>query len=582
MTEQIQALLPAITLLAAGVIAILASNRLRLSPVVGFLVVGVTIGAGGLGLVEENATTALLAELGVVLLLFDIGLTFSLRRIWEVRLEIFGLGPLQILFCGLAFSGGLFFLGVPALIAILGGFALAFSSTAVVSQVIADRRMEASPVTQSALAVLVVQDIAAIALLILLASVSDGQGQGLEAGQDAAQPALAALLGLAAGKAAAAFVATLLLRRFAVAPVFGLLARSRNDDVITSAALLLVLGAAALTGWAGLSLTLGAFLAGMMLADTPYQYTVQAEIKPFRGILLGFFFLSIGMALDPGVLISSLHWVMLALGGCLTVKLALIIAASLATGASLSRAVRLAFLVAQGSEFAFIVLNAGPVAEGMGPTLHGVLVASIGVSLALTPWMATWGSRLATAICRRTRGAEPEVLAPATVALPSVIVRLEPVSRRVANALSRHQIPYVVVEDDYDRFAQGVSEGFPVIYGDITNLKFADTVGMGERPLLIIPQVSLDVVQRVSRQVVFRFPNLVRIAGVDRDEDAAAYARFGGVGVILRVPPRGVELAAEALRRHGITEERIAEWIADQQRTLAEDDAEDTSRSEPA
>ena len=596
MAQQIQALLPVLILLAAGVTAIVASQRLRLSPVVGFLLIGMLLGEGGFGLIQENDTTHLLAELGVVLLLFDIGLHFSIRRLWEVRRDIFGLGPVQILLCGAAFIGGLLAMGVRPMVSVLAGLALALSSTAVVSQVIAERRMERSPVTRSALAVLVVQDIAAIALLIMLAAIGGGDAHGTHGAEHAAhhvgqavehaKPAavglgtLAGMMLSALGKAAAAFAATLLLRQYAVAPVFNLVARSRSNEAISGAALLLVLGAAAVTGWLGLSLTLGAFLAGMMLADTPSQHRTQAETAPFRGLLLGFFFLSIGMALDPYQLITDAHWILLLLVVCLAVKLALVFAAARLVRTPTPCSIRLAFLLAQGGEFAFIVLNAPTVADGLGGTLHGALIASIAVSLAVTPWLTGRGCKLASAVARsqaardpagRPDRSAPDDQAAASIDKPLALLRLTPVGRRVANALSVHGIPYVVVEDDFDRFARGLSEGFPIVFGDVTNLHFAEQLDMDERPMVVATEFDLERAEAAAPVVQSNFPHLQRLAAVADAGQASAYASLGGVGVVQHSPLPGVDLAAEVLRRNHVPDRAIARWVATQQLTAHTD-----------
>ena len=567
--DPVAVLQPVLLLLLAGVLAIVVSKRLRLSPVVGFLVAGAALGHGGFDLVPESGVTHLLAELGVVLLLFDIGLHFSLSHLWAARREVFGLGPLQVVLCGVVTGGLLLLLGVPGIPAVLGGIALALSSTAVVSQVIAERRMSASPVTRAALSVLVVQDLAAIAALVLLASLDANAQSGV------GETGLAAPVALAALKAAAAFGVALLLRRFAVLPLFGVLARTRQDEVLTGAALLTVLAAATLTHHIGLSLTLGSFLVGMMLADTPVQHQVSSEIKPFRGLLLGFFFLSIGMSLNPWGILTSLHWVLLILAVLLAVKAAGVYAAARLTRFERPQSVRLAFLLSEGSEFAFVVLAAAPVAAALGDTLRSGLVSAIAVSLAITPWLTERGCRLATKLSANEQSARglrptPNETTPPTPELkaPSVVLHLDRVGRRVANALTAHDIPYVVVDDDYERFAQGLSEGFPMVYGDVADLNFAQTIGMDDRPMVIVSHLRLDVARDITPGINCRFPNLTRLAAARTEEERDAYAAVGGVPVLLRTPPDGVELAAEALRRHGVPEADVAAWTAKQQQTL--------------
>ncbi|MEO1236193.1 MAG: cation:proton antiporter [Planctomycetota bacterium] len=561
MHEPWHELVPVLVLLMAGLAAITGSRWLRLSPIVGYIVFGTAIGGHGLGWVQENETTALLAELGVVFLLFDIGMHFSLRRLWETRGEVFGLGPLQVVLSGGAFTLGLWLLGTDPLVATLAGTALGLSSTAVVSQVIAERRMEASPVTRSALAVLVIQDIAAIAVLILLAS----QGSSSEAG-----PGIAAAMGAAALKAALAFGGAMLLRRFAVGPIFALLGKTRQREAVTITALLLVLAAAALTSWLGLSLTLGAFLAGMMLADTKMHHVVQSELQPFRGLLLSFFFLTIGMSLDPGAMLGSLHWTLLALAACLSIKLVTVAAAAVLGGADRARAVRLAFLVTQGSEFAFVVLASYAVTEALGARLHGALLTSIVLSLIVTPWLATAGDRLALWLTRQQVKPDRCRDTDLKAVQPTVIAGLSTAGRRVAAGFEAHRVPYVVVEKDYESFTRGLSEGFPMVFGDLADLGFVEAISMADRPMIVLPELDLGLAQRVHPLVQQRFPGLVRLGGVLDPSDADAFAAIGGHAVVMRTEPIGLDLAAEALRRHRIDSARIAEWLVSQQAEVDE------------
>lgn len=269
----VETLQPAIIYLGAGLAAALASRAARLSPIVGYLVAGLVIGPSGFGLVQNNETARFLADLGVVFLLFDIGLHFSLKEIRTRRADMIGLAPLQIILCGLAFAMIGVAFGFPWPVAVLVGVSLALSSTAVVARLLADRNQPGCPMGRSATAVLVAQDIVAIFLLTFAASL--GGDPNL----------LGAEVVIVLGKAVLALAIAILAGRFVVRPLFESLAATGNRETFTVVALFIVLAASAATARADLSLTLGAFLAGMALSDTPYRNTVQAEVKPFSGLL---------------------------------------------------------------------------------------------------------------------------------------------------------------------------------------------------------------------------------------------------------------------------------------------------------
>ena len=251
---------------------------MKTSPIVTFIAAGLLIGPFGLGLVAENGTTRLLAQLGVVFLLFDIGLGFSLKTVRESKGDLLGLAPMQMILCAAGFGLVGWLTGMDWLLALLIGAAAGISATAVVTQTLAERGIATCPLGRSATAVLVFQDIAGIFLLVIAVALSEGGGG-----------ALGATLAMAAVKAAVAVGVAILLGRFVIGPLFRLLSQTRNDDIFTAAALFLVLATAAATGALGLSLTLGAFLAGMIIADTPFKTVIRTEAKPFGALLLGFF-----------------------------------------------------------------------------------------------------------------------------------------------------------------------------------------------------------------------------------------------------------------------------------------------------
>ena len=381
------ALVPVILLLAFGVVAVIASRAGRLSPIVGYLVLGLALRAAGASMVVNSSTIGLLAQLGVVFLLFDIGLHFSLTHVRRQARDIFGFGPVQILFGTVLLGILAFATGLAPLPALFLGAVLALSSTAVVAPLIAERHQQSCPVGLTATAILVFQDVAAIFLLIVAGALGGGSILPV---------AMFALV-----KAAAAFAVAVVLARLVVKPLFRLVAHTGQEEVFTAMALLVALAAAWATGQIGLSLTLGAFLGGMAVAETPYRAVIQSEIKPFRGLLLGFFFISVGLSLDVGPLLRLWPAVIGVSAALVAAKVLTNAAASLVFRWSVPGSLQLGFLLAQGSEFAFVVLSLPAVRALLGPVRVSIVVAAVALSLALTPNIAQIGRQVAGQLRRR-------------------------------------------------------------------------------------------------------------------------------------------------------------------------------------
>ncbi|MBC7801152.1 MAG: cation:proton antiporter, partial [Gemmatimonadaceae bacterium] len=374
----LDALLPVILLLALGVIAAVASRGAGLSPIVGYLVLGMGLRAAGVDITGDSGMVGILAELGVVFLLFDIGLHFSLAHIRGQAADIFGFGPLQMLFATAGLGMTAWAAGMLPGPALLVGATLALSSTAVVARLIAERHQQSCPVGLTATAILVFQDVAAIFLLIVAGALGGGGSVG---------PAM----GWALLKAAAAFGIAVVLARVVVRPVFDLIARGRNEEVFTAMALLVALAAGWATGQVGLSLTLGAFLGGVIVAETPYRAVIASEIKPFRGLLLGFFFIAVGLSIDLPALAQNWPQVLAVAAGLVVVKVLTNAGASLVFRWSVPGSTQLAFLLAQGSEFAFVVLSLPAMRDLVGSGPASILIAAVALTLALTPTLAAAG-----------------------------------------------------------------------------------------------------------------------------------------------------------------------------------------------
>lgn len=554
-TTPVDALIPAMTLLAAAGAAAMASKALKLSPIVGYLAVGILIGPEALGLIQESPTTHLLAELGVVFLLFDIGLHVSLRELKESGRNLVGLAPVHLALTSLPFTGALIMLGLDWPIALALGLSFGLSSTAVVSRVLVERGLGSCPLGRSATHVLIFQDIVAIFLLIFATSLSRG-GDGME---------LMVELGRAAGLAIVAFIIAFAAGRYLMGPIFRTLASTRNHEAFTAMTLLLVLGAASATAQIGLSLTLGAFLAGLAVSGTAFRHQIQSETGPFRGLLLSFFFMSVGLSVDLAVLGGQWPLVIGVALAILLVKTMFGFAAARLNSWSNPGSVQIAFLLAQGSEFTLVVLSILASASGaVPPAVETIAVAAVALSLAVAPFWAAGGMRLSRKLAAMFKGqtraaSETRSTAPDR---PVIIFGMTPAGRLAADALSDFTIPHVCLDAEPERFVSAIADGYKVAFGNAANLRLVEAVA-GPNPRAVVIgapryEVSRDLTPAVQRE----FPNLPRFVAVDNEADRNRFSALGMRAWLSMGEPRGIEMAADVLRQLGIDEDKVIAWVS--------------------
>lgn len=551
MDDQVTAILPAVVLLGVGLIGILAAKALKTSPIVTFIAAGAVIGPFGFGLIQPGATTDLLAQLGVVFLLFGIGLGFSLKTVRESRSDLVSLAPVQMIACTLGLGVLLRLAGLDWTLALVLGATAGISATAVVSATLAERKLVTCPLGRSTTAVLVFQDVAGIFLLVIAASL------GAEAS------GLFADLGRSAALAAVCVVAALIAGRFLIGPAFRLLARSRSNEVFTAAALFIVLATGAATGAIGLSLTFGAFLAGMIIADTPYRALIKTEAKPFGVLLLGFFFITVGMGLDWRLMLGQWHWIAAALAGLIVVKTALNYLAALANGWSLAGAAQFAFILAQGSEFGLVILALPAVTAGLGD-LAAVLVAASAISLALAPAWSGLGLTIARAIARwkaARRARDPETPSAEPDQRPVLVFGLTPAGRLAVDALDRFGVPHLAIDSDPDRFLRAMADGYHVSFGDPSDIRLMTTVGATNASVLALSEPRFEISGELTAYVRQTYPDLARFVAVRTEADRARHAALGMHAVLIGGTPEGLEFAAALARHCGVEEAKIADWM---------------------
>ncbi|KCZ62442.1 hypothetical protein L53_12325 [Hyphomonas sp. L-53-1-40] len=565
--DAVGALVPAITLLGFGAAAALVSRALNLSPIVGYLLAGILIGPGMLNLIHESGGTHLLAELGVVFLLFDIGMHVSLRELKESRGDLLGLAPVHLLLTGLISAGALYMLGISWPIAIAVGLSLGLSSTAVVARILTEREQNSCPIGRTATHVLIFQDIVAIFLMIFATSLGEGETAAGLAGllseyllNGGAVPLAAGLL-LAFVQALIAFGAAMLFSRYLLNPVFRTLAATRNDEAFTAFTLLLVLAAACATAMIGLSLTLGAFLAGLAVSGTPFRHQVQTEMGPFRGLLLSFFFISVGLSIDLPGLLRNLPLVVIGAFGILTVKTALGYIAARMNGWSVPGATQLATLLAQGSEFTLVILSLASITANMPPALMGSLIAAIALSLALAPSWAMLGGKLSRELARRKQVTMETSGEPAGER-PVIVIGMSAAGRLAVDALIDFDIPYIATDGDPDRFLSAVADGYNVSFGDAANMKLIEAVGGSNARAVVLGKARYEVSKEVTPSINRRFPDLVRLVAVETIHDLDRYLELNIRAHLVAGEPKGIEMVADMLRVLGVPDKELADWLS--------------------
>jgi monovalent cation:proton antiporter-2 (CPA2) family protein len=483
------ALLAPIIFLGAAVIAVPIFRKLKLGSVVGYLAAGIVIGPTGLGLFSDANAVLTLAELGIVMLLFIIGLELKPSRLWSMRQDIFGFGLAQIILCGAVLGGIVFFAGVSWRTAIVAGAGLALSSTAFAVPLMEERSELTQPYGQRAFAILLMQDLAIVPLLALVALLAPGE--------HAPTGGWTQTLGILA-----AVAAVVLSARFLLNPLFRILANAQAHEIMTAAALLVVLGAAFIMQAAGLSMAMGAFLAGVLLAESSFRHELEADIEPFRGLLLGLFFIAIGMGIDLKLVVANAPLIACAVLILMTVKSAIIYGISRMSGSAHADAVRIAGVLAQGGEFAFVLFGAAATAGIMSPLNSNLLIATVTVSLALTPLAFAIANRLA----ERKTTAEIMEMDFSDAKGKVVIIGFGRFGQVVAQFLLSQGIEVTAIEHDVEQIRAASRFGFRVYYGDGTRLDVLRAAGAADASLIALCVVKKDVSAKIVDLSQAHFP----------------------------------------------------------------------------
>ncbi|OAT16227.1 KefC family glutathione-regulated potassium-efflux system protein [Buttiauxella noackiae ATCC 51607] len=506
-------MIQALIYLGSAAIIVPIAVRLGLGSVLGYLIAGCIIGPWGLRLVTDAETILHFAEIGVVLMLFVIGLELDPRRLWTLRASVFGGGALQMVACGLLLGLFCMFLGLRWQVAVLIGLTLALSSTAIAMQAMNERNLTVSQMGRSAFAVLLFQDIAAIPLVAMIPLLASS----------GATTTLAAF-SISALKVVGALAIVVLLGRYVTRPLLRFVARSGLREVFSAMALFMVFGFGLLLEEAGLSMAMGAFLAGVLLASSEYRHALESDIEPFKGLLLGLFFIGVGMSIDFGTLLENPLRIIALLFGFLAIKIITLWIVAKPLNVPRKQRRWFAVLLGQGSEFAFVIFGTARMAEVLDDSWAKSLTLAVALSMAATPLLLVILNRLEKSGKEQAREAD-EI----DEEQPRVIIagfgRFGQIAGRL---LLTSGVKMVVLDHDPDHIETLRKFGTKVFYGDATRVDLLESAGAAKAEVLINAIDDPDANMQLAELVQEHFPHLKVIA---RARDLDHFIRLRQLGV---------------------------------------------------
>ena len=509
--------------LSAAVLAVPLAKALGLGSIIGYLAAGIAIGPWGLGLVSNVQDILHFAEFGVVLMLFLVGLELQPSRLWAMRRPIFGTGSAQVLGCAAVLFAAGWLAGLPWRISLVAALGLALSSTAIALQVLAERNLMRTSSGRAGFSILLFQDVAAIRILALLPLLGAAAGAGDD--HSAGEVLLEAL------KIVGVIGAIVLGGRLLLRPLLRWIAKSRTPEIFTAASLLLVVGIAYLVVMVGLSMALGAFLAGVLLADSEYRSELEADIEPFKGLLLGLFFIAVGMSIDFGVLMRS-PWLMAGiLLGFLALKAVVIYTLAKVAGVPYQERPVFTLLLAQGGEFAFVVFQAAAGAQVFSAETASLLIGAVALSMLISPLLLVLMDRALLRRYAQLKTAAPpaqEISEPQEA--PVIIAGFGRYGQIVARVMLAQGIPTTVLDHSVEILEIARAFGYRVFYGDATRLDLLRIAGAEHARVLVVavddPEQSLKIVTLARKH----FPQLQLVA---RARDLTHWNALRDLGVTL-------------------------------------------------
>lgn len=480
-------------LLMAAVLAVPIFHRLGLGSVLGYLIAGAAIGPWGFGFIYQVQEIQHFAEFGVVFLLFIIGIELNFKRLWAMKRFVFGLGSAQVLLTGFSLLGIALLFGVSTQTAIVIGFGLALSSTAFGLQILSERNGLKSVAGRTSFSILLLQDLSVVPLLALVSFLA--HDTSLTENSD-----------FAFLKTIFVIVCVILAGRFVFIPILRIVAKSYKSEVFIAAAVLIVLGTAWTMDAVGLSMALGAFLAGLMLADSHYRHQIIADIQPFRGILLGLFFMSVGMSIDFGLLQKQTLLILGLVAGLLSLKIIITFILCKISKINTGSSLRSALLLSQSGEFGFVLFGLALTKGVMDAEIFQILTLVIALSMVTTPLMAMAGEKIETIL-----GNKKEKDAVDAMALDDekfvMLIGFGRMGVRIAKILDLANIPYIAIENNPDRVTKARKKGFSVIYGDAGRYDILKQVGAENASVFVTTIDKVELAEQLVNIMRQHYPD---------------------------------------------------------------------------
>lgn len=545
-----------LVLLAGAVVFVAAFRYLRLPHILAYLALGVLLGPSGLGLIPVTPATRYLAEFGLVFLMFTIGLELSLSQLRAMKLAVFGFGGLQVLISGLVFGAVAHVLGAsPAASFVIGGV-LAMSSTAIVMKLLLEQLEQATRHGRQAFAALLFQDLVVVPFLIIIPAMSSGS-----------ESALLPILGWALLKGVVAVLAFLFVGRWVLRPLFNRAAKTRSREFFVLTVLLVALTSAWVTGRVGLSLALGAFLAGLMIAETEYRHQVEVDILPFRDILLGLFFVTVGMSLDPHVVARFWPYVLLALGGLIAFKAALVAGLGRLFGLDDGSAVRTGLLLAQGGEFGFVLLVQAAQFRVLTGPAEQILLAAVVLSMmgaaVIVRYNGEIARRLLPSYTQRRESDLDAIRSEALLTRPEVIIcGYGRSGQNLAWMLSEEGISFLALDLDPVRVSDARNAGEPVMYGDSTQRDVLQAAGLDSARALAISYNDIPAALRILEIARVLRPDMPVIVRTTDDVDLERLLHAGAAEVVPESLEGSLMIGSHVLLLLGVPISRIVKRVA--------------------
>lgn len=548
-------LFPVVVMLAAGVIAVPLFKRLGLGSVLGYLAAGLALGPSGLAVINDPSSVLHLAELGVVMFLFIIGLEMEPARLWSLRKQIFGLGVIQVAVCGALLTGVGILLGFSPPVAFVFGMGFVLTSTAIVMQILGERGELSSDSGQRMVSILLLEDLAIVPLLAVVAILAPTGGD---------DSLTTRLVGFAIALGAIGLL--IFLGRRIMNPLFAFLASTKLREVMTAAALLVVLGAALLFEVSGLSMAMGAFLAGVLLSTSAFRHQLEADVEPFRGILLGLFFLAVGMSLDLSIVAANWTIIAISVACYMLVKATAIYIIARLLRTSHAEALERAVLMGQGGEFAFVLYTTAATAGLIDAPTNAIFTATVIISMVLTPFFIV-GLRyvLPKAPAPSMDGVE-EVDGLHSKILIIGFGRFGQIASQPLLAM-RHTVS--IIDNDTDMIRAAAQIGFKVYYGDGTRLDILHAAGAGTADIILLCTDKKDQTTRIAELIRDEFP-LVRVMARSFDRGHAIELVRAGVEYQIReLFESAVMFGGDAIKMLGASDEEaedVVEGVRDRDR----------------